>query len=372
MDKQISLTFQSHAFPHDGFIGFTNYSDNYLKDSASKPDSFLDIEACALRDTKSAATPSNTIANCSSNSDQSMSCSGSPDISFPSSFMDFSSPCILYPSSQYSKTYQTESGVQLQSDAYGHVSFSSFMHSPNGDLESYSHRKRKPPKSYEMSRIGATERERTRMHMLNDAFDELRKVVPKSNLSEHQKLSKIATLRLAIHYISALGSTLKATGAEIKLVKDTGVCDRRGKRRGRAGRRRKLPDSLHHQQFPCPSVTMARNEIPAGAEYYSQYIQFHHHNHHPNHHAQHQQPLQHQHHQLQQSAGGFGVQNQATNSRSFQLCPASYHLPNQYQQQQNQRQNNYQMPRGCQESFERERPAFGDNRQQMQHLLCSL
>lgn len=63
-------------------------------------------------------------------------------------------------------------------------------------------------------RSGATVRERTRMHMLNEAFDELRKVVPKSNLSEHQKLSKIATLRLAIHYISALSTLLKATGAD--------------------------------------------------------------------------------------------------------------------------------------------------------------
>ncbi|ESO84788.1 hypothetical protein LOTGIDRAFT_60576, partial [Lottia gigantea] len=57
---------------------------------------------------------------------------------------------------------------------------------------------------YGQARDGATERERSRMHLLNDAFDQLRKVVPKSNLSEHQKLSKIATLRLAIHYISAL------------------------------------------------------------------------------------------------------------------------------------------------------------------------
>ena len=87
-------------------------------------------------------------------------------------------------------------------------------------------------------RNGATLRERTRMHMLNDAFDDLRKVVPKSNLSEHQKLSKIATLRLAIHYISALVSILKSTGAEIELTLDETSCgDRRGRKRGcRRGR----------------------------------------------------------------------------------------------------------------------------------------
>ncbi|KAK2165221.1 hypothetical protein LSH36_53g05034 [Paralvinella palmiformis] len=81
---------------------------------------------------------------------------------------------------------------------------------------------------------GATERERNRMHLLNDAFDDLRRVVPKSNLSEHQKLSKIATLRLAIHYITALTSILKSTGAEIRKVDVSGVGERRGRRRTRS------------------------------------------------------------------------------------------------------------------------------------------
>ena len=84
-----------------------------------------------------------------------------------------------------------------------------------------------------INRDGATERERTRMHLLNDAFDELRKVVPKSNLSEHQKLSKIATLRLAIHYISALTSTLKSSGAEIRRVEIDDSGDRKPRRRTR-------------------------------------------------------------------------------------------------------------------------------------------
>ena len=80
-------------------------------------------------------------------------------------------------------------------------------------------------------RVGATVRERTRMHVLNEAFDELRKVIPKSHLSDHQKLSKIATLRQAIQYIDALVRTLKSSGVEIEKI--TGYCvgDRRGKRR---------------------------------------------------------------------------------------------------------------------------------------------
>ena len=60
------------------------------------------------------------------------------------------------------------------------------------------------------SRDCATARERNRMHLLNRAFDELRKVIPKSSYDgEGDKLSKIATLRLAIHYISVLSNTLE-------------------------------------------------------------------------------------------------------------------------------------------------------------------
>ncbi|KAL8577920.1 hypothetical protein ACOMHN_011916 [Nucella lapillus] len=128
------------------------------------------------------------------------------------------------------------------------------------------------------TRIGATERERTRMHMLNDAFDELRQVVPKSNLSEHQKLSKIATLRLAIHYISALSTTLKSTGAAIQPVKTpAGIGDRRGRRRGRGGRKRKnLGDissasgasaasvSGSFGSQPAPNVTLGRHISGSG------------------------------------------------------------------------------------------------------------
>jgi hypothetical protein len=64
----------------------------------------------------------------------------------------------------------------------------------------------------EQFRNGATVRERNRMHILNDAFDDLRRIVPKTNLSEHQRLSKIATLRLAIHYIGALTKILQNSG----------------------------------------------------------------------------------------------------------------------------------------------------------------
>ena len=54
----------------------------------------------------------------------------------------------------------------------------------------------------------ATERERTRARQLNDAFDRLRRVVPTSAHDERRRLSKIATLRLAVNYIGALTTLL--------------------------------------------------------------------------------------------------------------------------------------------------------------------
>lgn len=65
-------------------------------------------------------------------------------------------------------------------------------------------RKRKSP-----VRAKATTRERKRMHKLNSAYDKLRKVVPKLNCDgSNQRLTKIATLRLAIEYIGALTTFL--------------------------------------------------------------------------------------------------------------------------------------------------------------------
>jgi len=53
----------------------------------------------------------------------------------------------------------------------------------------------------------ANARERTRMHGLNDALEELRAHVP--CFARSQKLSKIETLRLARNYIGALADILE-------------------------------------------------------------------------------------------------------------------------------------------------------------------
>ncbi|XP_052268252.1 neurogenic differentiation factor 4-like [Dreissena polymorpha] len=55
-------------------------------------------------------------------------------------------------------------------------------------------------------RSKANDRERTRMHNLNDALDSLRKILP--NCGDENKLTKIETLRFAYNYIFALKETL--------------------------------------------------------------------------------------------------------------------------------------------------------------------
>ncbi|NXU47092.1 BHA15 protein, partial [Turnix velox] len=53
-------------------------------------------------------------------------------------------------------------------------------------------------------RLESNERERQRMHKLNNAFQALREVIP--HVSAHHKLSKIETLTLAKNYIKSLTS----------------------------------------------------------------------------------------------------------------------------------------------------------------------
>ena len=57
-----------------------------------------------------------------------------------------------------------------------------------------------------LRRLESNERERMRMHSLNDAFQELREVIPHVNLG--RKLSKIETLTLAKNYIKALTNVI--------------------------------------------------------------------------------------------------------------------------------------------------------------------
>ena len=63
-------------------------------------------------------------------------------------------------------------------------------------------RGRKPKRERSQRRLESNERERHRMHLLNDAFQDLREVIP--HVRTGRKLSKIETLTLARNFIKAL------------------------------------------------------------------------------------------------------------------------------------------------------------------------
>ena len=68
------------------------------------------------------------------------------------------------------------------------------------------------PKAKVSRRERANDRERNRMHGLNDALEELRTLLPSS---VDGKLTKIETLRTAYNYIYALGETLKLMESDV-------------------------------------------------------------------------------------------------------------------------------------------------------------
>ena len=147
-----------------------------------------------------------------------------------------------FPANTSSCSYQgQQEGASCQS---GEVADWSLCTSPSG-----TYRYQYPTREY------ATERERTRMHMLNDAFDNLREVVPReigsnngsiTTPGESPKLSKIATLRRAIRYMATLVRVLEEDGVKVKVTCDQSVYDRRGRRRGRIRRNCGI--------YKCPQV----------------------------------------------------------------------------------------------------------------------
>lgn len=68
--------------------------------------------------------------------------------------------------------------------------------------------KSKPPPLSKYRRKAANSRERGRMVEINDAFEDLKVVLPDIEACNHAKMTKITTLRLALNYISALRQTL--------------------------------------------------------------------------------------------------------------------------------------------------------------------
>ncbi|GAU88262.1 hypothetical protein RvY_01000 [Ramazzottius varieornatus] len=65
-----------------------------------------------------------------------------------------------------------------------------------------------------LKRLESNERERVRMHSLNDAFQGLREVIP--HVQRQRNLSKIETLSLARNYITALSSIIEQCKCDMR------------------------------------------------------------------------------------------------------------------------------------------------------------
>ncbi|XP_077979876.1 uncharacterized protein LOC144435179 [Glandiceps talaboti] len=83
-------------------------------------------------------------------------------------------------------------------------------------------RRRRPANARErnLRRLESNERERMRMHSLNDAFQHLRNVIP--HVKCERKLSKIETLSLAKNYITALTDVITDMKSELEKYKESG------------------------------------------------------------------------------------------------------------------------------------------------------
>ena len=99
--------------------------------------------------------------------------------------------------------------------------------SPNGEKKGRKRRKRerspsgndqKSPAKQIVRRVKANDRERNRMHGLNDALDSLRSVLP--TYPDESRLTKIETLRFAYSYIWALTNMLQKEGIETDVSLD--------------------------------------------------------------------------------------------------------------------------------------------------------
>ncbi|KAM5151964.1 class A basic helix-loop-helix protein 15 [Mantella aurantiaca] len=76
-------------------------------------------------------------------------------------------------------------------------------------------------KEHSVRRLESNERERQRMHKLNNAFQALREVIP--HVRAEKKLSKIETLTLAKNYINTLTATiLNMSNGCLPAIQDTG------------------------------------------------------------------------------------------------------------------------------------------------------
>ncbi|XP_045210982.2 uncharacterized protein LOC123562411 [Mercenaria mercenaria] len=132
-------------------------------------------------------------------------------------------------------------------------------------------------------RSKANDRERARMHNLNDALESLRKILP--NSGDENKLTKIETLRFAYNYIFALRETLNVLDrGETIDVNDTLFS-------AQMSAALKMPSACQtlsniHQQQQLQKQQLQHHQQPAQLSPVDQHSQLSPVNHHQHHHQQ--------------------------------------------------------------------------------------
>ncbi|XP_071487469.1 uncharacterized protein [Diadema antillarum] len=121
---------------------------------------------------------------------------------------------------QLSRANSTEDGSndgsgECESSTGSVVDESGGKRSKNGRKSGSGNRRRKGISARERNvrRLESNERERMRMHTLNDAFQNLRNIIP--HVRAERKLSKIETLTLAKNYILALSDMVVGLKADL-------------------------------------------------------------------------------------------------------------------------------------------------------------
>ena len=172
------------------------------------------------------------------------------DMKMEPDFMDISN-------NEYSSQFaRYPSSVNIPSN-YHPLSSDFVLHPPSSmspnDYLAFSHEnsKKRRRQATVAQRRAANIRERKRMLSLNDAFEELRQIVP--TFAHEKKISRIDTLRLAIVYISFM--------ADILAGKDENDIEIKSLKHGWTSVREKLQQQMAAQQAAAQQAVLS--QIPA-------------------------------------------------------------------------------------------------------------
>lgn len=129
---------------------------------------------------------------------------------------------------------------------------------PKSPKKSARRRKANSARDRNLRRLESNERERMRMHSLNDAFEGLRTVIPHVNLD--RKLSKIETLTLAKNYIKALTNVICTMRGEDAMYKDIIEANNNQLDNGNASEDEQSVNEVNDQEMNVETETGSHHE----------------------------------------------------------------------------------------------------------------